>query len=175
MVFNRRSALARKAQAAERMAQEAATTTEIVRLSSLDSRWLARALLRMARQLRVARLSEMAQQTQRNARLYWQLVPELAWRLGERTMRIGERTDGAISQLSDQDLRKSLLQALRESTPTLDSHAGRVFFREINDGNPIVLALNRLVPPSPPAQISGIRQACHQPHSFGHVLAAHCA
>lgn len=142
----RKSFIARQRAAAARFAQAEADRAELVRLCGLDSPWLARALLRMVRALRVTQNTLMTEETKWQ-RLYWQLIPELAWRLGHPVVRIGERSDFMIPTLSDQALRDLTIETWRVCVASKDCPTEHLFFRDEIAGNPLIIALDRLCPP----------------------------
>lgn len=123
---------------------------ETVRLYGLAPRWLARYLLTTVREIR-KQSSFGPYDCVYDPQLFWNLVPELAYRLGEQHFTVDERSDPEVRQLSDEQLRFNTLLALQHtSAQTYWRCAGaRVFFCDVANGNPVVFALDHLVKPSP--------------------------
>lgn len=133
-------------QSRERINREQAT---VLRLYGLSNRWLAQELLQLARDAQ-ADLRLAGYQPRDNVYdpvLAWQLIPELAKRLGVAAFHAQERTDYDVIRASDEDLRLRIAcsigncgtRALRDSLLT----------RELANGNPLGFAIDRLVAPGP--------------------------
>lgn len=142
----RKTAIARRRLNAARVAREQSERAELVRLCGLESRWLARALLRMVRELRIADQADV-QKTGKFHLLYWQLVPELAWRLGETTLRTMERTDPEIRNLTDSALRRLIAETWKSCAADNEGAPEHMLYREETTGNPLIIALDRLCAP----------------------------
>jgi len=125
-------------------------TCEVLRLYALTPRWLARYLLTTARDLR--RFCAWGpMDCIYDARLLWQLIPELAYRLGEARFLADERIDGEVRCMSDDMLRCQVLMALRNVSIHAYWHSpsAHVFFHEVANGNPVVFGVDHLVAPGP--------------------------
>lgn len=120
---------------------------EMQRVCRLRARWLARAILQTARLLRAERVQHRPYDIANEARLYWQLIPELAYRLGERSFANHERQDDDVRALSNSQLKFYCLHAWQNlSRPTtVLAIQTRVFFQPASAGNPLSLALERLL------------------------------
>lgn len=122
---------------------------EIQRLHSLSTRWLARSVLHSARALRTGQIMCRPYDIASEPRLYWQLMPELSFRLGERSFANHERQDSDVRALSDLKLKFYCLLAWQNLSPptTVLTVQVRVFFGKARAGNPLDLALDRLLMP----------------------------
>lgn len=123
---------------------------ETKRLFELPPRWLARYLLTTVRSIRKhSRFGPY--DCVYDPQLFWNLVPETAFRLGESRFILDERSDPEVRQMSNEQLRFSTLLALQHTSAlTYWNCAGaRVFFCDVANGNPVVFALDHLVQPSP--------------------------
>jgi hypothetical protein len=141
-------------EAAERLAK---LDDELDRLFSLPDRWLARELLSHARAARdighdiFGRDAKLENRYQ--AELVWDVVPEIAYRLGESSFVKGER-GGDIRGLTNAQLRERAVEQLH-AQPLLvafasNLHRGmnvyRLLTRHPTVGNPVLFALDRFAP-----------------------------
>ncbi|WP_058089340.1 hypothetical protein [Aquabacterium parvum] len=127
----------------EQRARIERVTCEVLRLYALTPRWLARYLLTTARDLR--RFCAWGpMDCVYDARLLWQLIPELAYRLGETRFLADERIDGEVRCMSDDMLRCQVLMALRNVSIHAYWHSpsAHVFFHEVANGNPVVFGVD---------------------------------
>lgn len=116
------------------------------RLHELTPRWLARYLVTTARVIRThCRWGPDAPVY--DAQLMWHLVPELAYRLGERCFTADERRDRHVVVLTDLALSQRTLSALQNVCAAAyhDVSASRIFLRDSTEGNPIAYGLAHLV------------------------------
>jgi hypothetical protein len=141
-------------EAAERLAK---LDDELNRLYSLPDRWLARELLSHARAARdighdiFGREAKLENRYQ--AELVWDVIPEIAYRLGESSFLKGER-GGDIRGLTNVQLRERACEQLH-AQPLLvafasNLHRGmnvyRLLTRHPAVGNPVLFALDRFAP-----------------------------
>ncbi|MBY3157234.1 hypothetical protein HFO56_33455 [Rhizobium laguerreae] len=141
-------------EAAERLAK---FEDELDRLFSLPDRWLARELLSHARAARdighdiFGRDTKLENRYQ--AELVWDVVPEIAYRLGENNFLKGER-GGDIRGLTNAQLRERATEQLH-AQPLLvafasklhrDMNVYRLLTRHPTVGNPVLFALDRFAP-----------------------------
>jgi len=137
----------RKLLSKEAITRIEAQQAEVNRLFNLQNRWLAQELLKLAREIQPKLSSEgwCPADNVYDAVFAWQVIPELAKRLGATTFNLQERTDYRVIRSSSVDLRARAghcllncgTQALRESLLT----------REVANGNPVVFAIDRLSAP----------------------------
>ena len=122
---------------------------EALRLYRLPDRWLARELVRMARFMRSMEPRFGPYDNVYDATMFWHLVPEIAFRLGERQFVQYERSDPEIRKLTASNLRTraGLSWGNCGSNNYRREPEGRMFFREACNGSPLVYALDRLVLP----------------------------
>ena len=144
-------------EAAERIARDEA---DVVRLWSLPDRFLAAALLRMSRAAADAdpdMLGHGGWGTYEH-RLVWQVVPEVAFRLGETSFRTNERPP-AIRRVDDEILRVWAGACIQNATAQRpEAGAGwRLLTREPANGNPLLIALDRVFPPDRYSEDYGAR------------------
>lgn len=130
---------------------------ELARLYSLPDRWLARELLSHARTARdighdiFGRNSKLDHRYQ--ADLVWDVIPEIAYRLGESSFLGGER-GGDIKSLTNAELRERVCEQLH-AQPLLVAFSNRLhrgmnvyklLTRHPTSGNPVLFALDRFAP-----------------------------
>lgn len=122
---------------------------EALRLYRLPDRWLARELVRMARAMRAKTARFGPYDAVYDSTLLWHIVPEIAYRLGERQFEMYERDEKGVRALTNEGLRMVAGISWKNCSPFLyrNSDAGRIFFRAPCNGNPIVYALDRLATP----------------------------
>lgn len=123
---------------------------EALRLYRLPDRWLARELMRMARVLRAMEPRYGPYDNVYDASMFWHLIPEIAFRLGERQFVQDERSDPGIRKLPVTTLRSRAAISWMNcgSMAYLKVPESRMFFREVCNGSPIIYALDRLALPS---------------------------
>ena len=130
---------------------------EIDRLFALPDRWLARELVSHARAARSIGREIFGFEAKRPDRyqseLVWDVIPEIAFRLGETSFMNGER-GGGVRSMSDMELRLLACEQLH-SRPLLlafarNLHHGVNVYSLLTNwptgGNPVVFALDRIVP-----------------------------
>lgn len=136
----------------------ARTRAENACLHALPDRWLAEALLRMARQIRAAHPDRPGNPRDcvYEPTFVWHVVPEVAKRLGATRLLPNEASDPRVSTLDGQALREPAGVCLQNVA--LDRWGrGDVLEREapspeeilchsISNGNPLAFALDRLCP-----------------------------
>lgn len=126
---------------------------EIERIYYLPDRWLAEELLRLVRQVRAElpdQLSFADRATSHACSLVWDVVPEIARRLGSRSLSPDESRDPKVTDCEHDILRQyagiclkfSALSALVEQR--CPDSVTRLLVREISEGNPIAIGLDRL-------------------------------
>ncbi len=147
---------------ADQIACIEATHQTKIRLYGLPDRFLARELIRLARQARqiaIAAGDSFVKETTYptyNATLLWSLIPELAYRLGETDFLPNERADADLRAADTPTLRWSAATILRncdldrrygydqKSTP----NACLLVAHNACNGNPVAMAIDRLCPPT---------------------------
>jgi hypothetical protein len=137
----------------------AAERSEVMRMWCLPDRFLAEDLLRKVRWVREAYPTyfhrEPGAMGTYTTSFVWELVPEIAYRLGARSFSPQERTRSDVRAADGIRLRHWLghsLNGMPEIAETWDySEAGanpwHVLTRECQNGNPVVFALDRIAPP----------------------------
>lgn len=128
------------------------------RLYLLADRWLAAELLRLARSIRNStKYSSRSGDTDTyNSVLLWDVIPEVAHRLGA-PLDLNESADQGIRRLESEMFRDFVATCLGNVATSYMAEAktGKllepvsVLFHSVPNGNPIAFALDRLVPPSP--------------------------
>ena len=123
------------------------TRVEVARLYALPNRWLAAEILRLARAAQKDLRAEgfSPGDCVYDAAFAWNVLPELAKRLGATQFNQDERLDRSICGLSDSAFRfhagyfifNSSTNAIRNS----------ILSREVANGNPVVFALDRVAVP----------------------------
>lgn len=136
---------------------------EMKRFHGLTDRWLGEELLRLAREARrlAVRLGNPARQDY-DVNFVWQVVPELARRLGAGPLHLNEATDSFTCQRDDRAFRNligvylqnislfrlgcevSIQRGDRAAVSALD-----ILGHEFVNGNPVEMAISRLVGPAP--------------------------
>jgi len=132
-------------------------STELVRIYRLPTRWLAEEILRLARRTR-EQFSDRLPAANRNVNyecsLVWDVVPEVAKRLGSRSLGPLEACDPRVSGCDNFILREyagicltfsSLRRWVNQSAEDLSAAA--ILLHDITEGNPVAIALDRLQPP----------------------------
>jgi hypothetical protein len=130
---------------------------EMERLHGLEDRFLARALVALARNSRADHPAELRGGEGRWHRFpvffAWSLVPEIAARLGEKVFQPGERR-AQVDEAPHRQLREWAYNCLERSpplprgrtTPTTPYTAWEALRSNPADGNPVFIALDRLAP-----------------------------
>jgi hypothetical protein len=132
------------------------TRTEIKRLYALSDRWLAEELLRLSRKLRLEFpdwLGYPARKTY-DSEYVWHLVPEVARRLGARSLLRNEAAMRDIVALEDAEFRcvagiifKNLsMRRWPSGTPPDTPSTAEILAHEIANGNPVAFAIDRFIP-----------------------------
>lgn len=120
---------------------------EVERLYRLTDPWLAKALLDLARKARQAASHLGPQDVTYDALLVWGLVPELARRLSASTRLEPAECQLDLRNLQGLELRRRVYYTLSQLASPLQHHTSwRLLTRDLPDGNPVVLALDRLAP-----------------------------
>lgn len=133
---------------------------EMSRLYSLSNLWLGAAILRLARQVREEmplQLGDPQEQTY-DASFVWHVVPNIAKRLGVRTLLINENRRDDIATSQGQEYRELIgvyLKNLSMGRFSKDADrtslcASELLGGDLANGNPIAMALDRLVPAPAP-------------------------
>jgi hypothetical protein len=140
----------------ELRARVEAESREIERLFGLEDRWLAAELLRLARTIRERTQygARSGEHDTYNSALLWDVIPEVAYRLGGRLM-LNEATDYDLKVAQGVDFRNHVAIYLKNVATCYFRDADRgeqlepvaILFREAWNGNPIVMALDRITPP----------------------------
>ncbi len=139
----------------------AAHAAEMERLHGLPDRWLGEAVLKLARQIR-SEVPDMASQTPdrrtTNGYLLWDAIPEMARRLGC-AVTLNE-AGGGIRGASAWDLRLAVGHSMwglsggylsEAARPEADLCPVGLLTREVANGSPIAILLDRVAPPAPGA------------------------
>ena len=140
-------------------AQIEAEAREIERLWNLSDRWLAENLLKLAHRA-VALYPEHLRRIPARwdtyaTTLVWDVVPEIAKRLGATAFRPQERHE-RVGALSDLELRNLLGMCIANS-PTIEKawldvtsapDPWLLLTHEVCNGNPVVFSMDRILPPS---------------------------
>lgn len=134
---------------------------EIERLYGLGDRWLARELVGLARRVRDIYPDDLGQAQHLRGGTYdttyvWDLIPEIAARLGHQDFVTGERS-AEIRALDGKDLRDWVGMTMQwlSHRPEKDEHLARgvhpwdLLTTTFVNGNPVVIALDRVAPPTP--------------------------
>jgi hypothetical protein len=134
------------------------TRAEIRRLYALPDRWLAEELLRLSRKLRLEFPDWLGYPVRKtyDSEFVWHLVPEVARRLGARSLLRNEAAMRDIVALEDADFRccagaifKNLsMRRWPSSTPADTPSSAEILAHEIANGNPVAFAIDRFIPPS---------------------------
>ncbi|MDE4914116.1 hypothetical protein PQI07_25940 [Methylobacterium sp. 092160098-2] len=137
-----------------RLERKAAT---LARMHALPDRWLGRELAQLARRLRgsVPELASPVLDTDGYTKhLLWDVVPELARRLGE-PLEHNESKDIWLRTAEGEELRRDVANCLLNTSaiwlmrivPEERQDDLAVLMNEAANGSPVALALDRLVPP----------------------------
>lgn len=130
------------------------TNDEIARLHGLPDRWLAGALLRIAREARdPPRGARLPTDRHPVAVLLWHVVPEVARRLGAKDLLPNEASQADhLEFASPAALRDHASTGLRWllAEPPASSAAAALLARDPADGNPCAIGLDRVSPPPEP-------------------------
>jgi hypothetical protein len=151
----------KKLLSADRISRIEAAEATMARLHSLPDRFLAREILRLARDAR-RQISEFDNWIHDpfygtyNVLLLWHVLPELAARLGETSFQPNERRDADLATRTGADFRDWVSSCIahndvghrygykdKGSVPTPCYLLGQ----DVCNGNPIAIALDRLCPP----------------------------
>lgn len=129
---------------------------EIGRLFALEDRWLAAELLRLVRTIRerTQYSTRHGDQDTYNSSLLWDVIPEVAYRLGGRLM-LNESTDFDLKTAQGVDFRNHVAIYLNNVATSYFRGADHgeqlnpvaILFRCTWNGNPIAMALDRIAPP----------------------------
>jgi hypothetical protein len=133
------------------------TSATLERMHALPDRWLGRELAQLARRIRgsVPALASPALDTDGYTKhLLWDVVPELARRLGE-PLEHNESKDIWLRTAEGEDLRRDVSNCLLNTStiwlmrtvPQDRRDDLAVLMNEAANGSPVALALDRLVPP----------------------------
>lgn len=131
------------------------TIAEIRRLHALPDRFLAEELLRLCRGIRKALPSRDGRDGY-NGAVLWDVVPEVAYRLGAR-LELNESTEFDLKRAVGQDFRDyvaiCMVNVARSYMSEAETDGVRdpldILFHDAANGNPVAMALDRLVPPTP--------------------------
>lgn len=121
---------------------------EAARLYELTDRWLGEALIALARQAQESlRVRDPFYSTYDNAFVF-NVVPEIAKRLGVTAFMASERLDADVVMLSNAELRRDAGHCLRNigHSQYYGQSGWNMLLRELANGNPVVYALDRLHP-----------------------------
>lgn len=152
----------------------AAEAREASRLHALPDRWLANEVLKLARTVRAA--IPAGRDDGYNALLLWDVMPEIARRLGGRI---------DANEVLDHEVRTCPPERLREIAAQCHQNLGRSYLkdaertdadlcpvsfltREAANGNPVAIALDRAAPPGPDAKDSLARHLSRISARRGH-------
>jgi len=150
--------------AAQRAALDA-ERREIARLHGLSDRWLADALLRMAREVRRAHPDRLGDPRGivYETSFVWHLVPELAKRMGASRLLPNKATDQRFAAADGRELRRlagiylrhtALDRWRRPNVAGAERRAGMLpetlLCRAIANGNPVAFAADRICPAPAP-------------------------
>lgn len=139
--------------------QVAAERAEVLRMWSLPDRFLAEDLLRKVRWAREAYPSHFYRKPgdmgTYTTSFVWELIPEIAYRLGARSFVGQERTRSDVRAADGVRLRHWLghslngMPEIREAWdhPEGEANPWHLLTRECQNGNPVVFALDRVAPP----------------------------
>jgi hypothetical protein len=132
---------------------------EILRLYALPDRWLGRELLKLARSTRESFPDVMGNPADYAEYPYfcWQIIPEMARRLGSPGLHPNEAANPALRNLPDRELRSIAGENLKAGgVAKLARYRGidevlhlAVLGNPVRLGNPVAMAADRLAPASP--------------------------
>lgn len=125
-----------------------AQQNEADRLYRLNNRWLAEAILRLARAARKETPHLTPDAYVYDNTFVWHVLPELARRLGASGFEKSEREDYDINHISDIDLRARTAGCIANISSAAHHRmpAWSLLLREPANGNPAVYAVDRLAP-----------------------------
>jgi len=132
-----------------------AERNEILRIYALPDRWLAAELLRLTRSIREATsYAERPETDTYNSTVLWDVIPEIARRLGA-TIQQNESTNWRFRSLEGEKFREYVAVCianvgtgyLKDARLSTGIDPVAILFREVANGNPIIIGLDRLVPP----------------------------
>lgn len=145
-----------------RAQRRSATSRELARLFRLPDRWLAEELLKLARQARreAPECLENPADLNYDVNFVWQVIPEIARRLGATRLLANEATDPDVVRKSDRELREALGSYLTNHALDILDEKTRDPYREtatalglisgdIANGNPVAFAMDRIAAPAP--------------------------
>lgn len=150
---------------------------EISRLFDLDHHALGEALLAHARASR-ARWPDSLRRDDccYNAGFVWDLIPDVAFRLGATTLIAGERQDEFLGQACGIDYRHMvssfLFHVSRRFAADLDADTPTpwdILTNPVQHGNPVAFGLDRLFPPDANADDAAARHIREAAHLRGHA------
>lgn len=132
------------------------TRDELARIHGLPDRWLAEELLRLARATRQAHPDKLADPhgVTYEPNFVWQVVPEVARRLGATRLLPNEATSADVKTVSDAELRRMVGVYLQNTVLDRwdlkkDSDTpgpGEILGHNLANGNPVAMAADRLAP-----------------------------
>ena len=154
-----------------------AEAQEMQRIFALPDRWLAVHLLKLCRQIRnnSAKYSQRGDHDTYNSALLWDVIPEVARRLGA-PIQADESMNREIRIAQGQALRDYVAACMANVSVGYlkDSRTGDlvepidILFRESANGNPVLVALDRLVPPTPASTDAAARRLREISNVRGH-------
>lgn len=123
---------------------------ELLRIFSLTDRFLAEELLRLCRSVRDMHPAMQPHDGVYDNKLFWQVIPEAAKRLGAKKFRSNECTDYLISSLPDPLFRKYAGHVAMQTSEAAywSSSSARLLLNEPINGNVLGFALDRLHAPT---------------------------
>lgn len=142
---------------------------ESERLYGLTNRWLGDALLQLSRVARCHAHHLKPSQRVYDNTFIWQVVPEIAKRLGVRRFLPSERTDREITQMSDGELREMAMLCIGNISLSRywQLPGWSQLLKEPADGNGVVFAVDRLSPGSLERPDSIVRRLQEVAHNRG--------
>lgn len=154
-----------------------AQSAEMRRIHALPDRWLAAELLRLARRIRSATTyAARAEHDTYNSSMLWDVIPELARRLGAE-IQPNESLDARLRRLNGDELRMfvGICNAnvargyMKEANDDSDLNELDILFHETANGNPIIMALDRIAPPTPDSTDPAATHLRHVSSIRGHA------
>jgi hypothetical protein len=136
---------------------------ELARIHALDDRWLGEEILRLARRARQENPGLLADPRggSYSPNLVWQVIPEVARRLGAKPG-LNEATDREIVSSDDRKLRERVGHYLANSDlrygmeSRVDKGETLTAISKLEhlpcNGNPVAMAIDRICPPAPQGQ-----------------------
>lgn len=136
------------------------TQTELARIHGLEDRWLGEEILRLARRARDENPKLLADPrgTSYSPNFVWQVIPEIARRLGAKPG-LNEATDPDVIRTDDLRLREITGHYLANSSLRygMDRQIDKgdeitaiaLLEHEACNGNPVAMAIDRICPPAP--------------------------